>query len=53
MATYKWVYIGLGNDLVPGHYQDKWSLKSIDIHLGAISQEIPDLSITKISLKIR
>ena len=55
MATKIWVNIGSGNGLLPdGTWTnvDSSSVKSIDIHMGAISQEIPQPSITKISLNI-
>ena len=62
------VNIGLGNDLLPGkkkkrlvawrHQAITWtnvdlpSLKSCDVHLRAISLDISQPSVTKISLKI-
>ena len=53
------VNIGPGNGLVPsiGHKAIAWanvdiSVRSIDIHLRAISQNIPQPSINNISIKI-
>ena len=48
MATEIWINIGSGNGLVP----DWSSAKSSDIYIKAISQEMPQPSITKICLKI-
>ena len=54
MATEIWVNIGSGNGLVPINWTnvDLSSVRSSDIHLRASSQEIPQPSITEISLKI-
>ena len=59
MATEIWVNIGSGNGLLPVRQQaitwtnvDWSSVKSSDIHIRAISQEMPQPSITKICLKI-
>ena len=61
MATEIWVNIGSSNGLVPDGTKplpESWanvawsSAKSSDIHIGAISQEKPQPSITKIHLKI-
>ena len=59
MATEIWVNIGSGNGLLPDGTQvitwanvDWSSVKSSDIHIRAISQEIPQPAITKIHLKI-
>ena len=52
-VTKNWVNIGPGNGLLPdGTNFDLSSGKSKDNHLRAISQAIPQPSITKISLKI-
>ena len=54
-----WVNIGLGNGLLPDGTKplsepnvDWSSVKSSDIHIKAISQQMPQPSITKIRLKI-
>ena len=59
MATKIWVNIGSGNGLLPdGTKPFTWtnvdwsSVKSSDIHIRAISQEMPQPSIPKISFKI-
>ena len=58
MATEIWVNIGSGNGLLPDGTKplpepvDWSSVKSSDIHIRAISQEIPQPAITKIRLKI-
>ena len=58
MATEIWVNIGSGNGLLPDgakplpDHVDWSSRKSSDIHIRAISQEIPLPAITKIRLKI-
>ena len=60
MATKIWVNIGSGNGLMacclmaPSHYLNQcWLIiKSSDIHIRAISQEMPQPTITKIRLKI-
>ena len=59
MAYGDMVNIGSGNGFVPERHQaitwtnvDLLSVRSTDIHLSAISQEIVQPSITKISLKI-
>ena len=59
MMTENWVNIGLGNGLLPWRHQaitwtnvDWSSVKSSDIHIRAISQEMPQPSITKFRLKI-
>ena len=54
MATEIWVNIGSGNGLLPdGTWTNvDWSsVKSSDIHIRAISQEMPQPSITKICMK--
>ena len=59
MATKIWVNIGSGNGLLAWQHQaitwinvDWSSVKSSDIHTGAISQEMPKPSLTKLHLKI-
>ena len=59
MATQNRVNIGSGNGLLPDSTQaitwtnaDWSSVKSSDIHIRAISQEMAQPSITKIYLKI-
>ena len=59
MATEIWVNIGSGNGLLPDGTKPllkpdvDWSLaKSSDIHIRTISQEMPQISIKKICLKI-
>ena len=59
MATKIWVNIGSGNGLLPDGTKplpepnvDLSSVKSSGIHLRAILQEIPQPSVTEISLKI-
>ena len=59
MATDVWVNIGSGNGLLPDGTKpspktivDLSSAKSSGIHMTAISQEMSQPSITKISLKI-
>ena len=55
MASWLWVNIGSGNGLLQAI---TWtnvefsSFKSSDIHIGAVSQEMPQPSITKIRLKL-
>ena len=61
MATEIWVNTGSGNGLLPDGTKplpepmltDWSSVKSSDIHIRAISEEMPQPSITKICLKIR
>ena len=57
MSTEIWVYIGSGNGLLPDGTKPlpeltdrQWSPS--DIHISAISQEMPQPSITKIRLMI-
>ena len=55
--TWIWVNVGSGNGLLPGGSKGWTNIDTsliwfTDIHLSAISQEIPQPSITKISLKI-
>ena len=53
MATETWVNTGSGNGLLPDGTNVDWSsVKYNDIHIRAISQEMPQSSITKINLKI-
>ena len=59
MAAEIWVSIGSGNGLLPDSTKPlpepmltDHHLKSSDIHIRAISQEMPQPSITKIHLKI-
>ena len=57
MATKIWVDIGSGDGLLPDGTitwtnVDLSLVKSIDIHIRTNSQEMPQLSITKICLKI-
>ena len=53
MATEIFVNIDSGNGLVPSGINIDWSsVKSSDIHIRVISQEMPQPSITKIHLKI-
>ena len=58
MATENWVKIGSGNGLVPSGNKPlpepmlTSSVRSCGFHGRAISQEMPQLSITKICLKI-
>ena len=60
MGTYVWVSIGSDNGMLPDGTKplpkpmltDHHSMKSIDIHFRAISQEMPHSSITKIYLKV-
>ena len=60
MVTEIWVKIGSGNGLLPDSTKplpgpmltDHPSVRSRDIHIRAISQQMPQPSITKICLKI-
>ena len=55
MATQIWVNIGSANGLLPDGTWAKVDLSSVrssEIHLGTISEEIPQPLITKMSLKI-
>ena len=53
MVTEIWVNIGLGYGLLPDDTNVDWSsVKSSDIQIRAISQVMPQPSITKISMKI-
>ena len=59
MATEIWINTGSGNGLLPDCTKPlpesmltDSSMKSSDIHIKAISQEMPQSSITKIRLKI-
>ena len=61
MATEIWVNIGLGNGLLPDGTKPlpepmlidhDSSVKSNDIHIRAISQEMPQTSVTEILLEI-
>ena len=53
MVTEIWVYTGSGHGLVLWTNVDCSSVKSSDIHIRTISQEMPQPSITKICLKIK
>ena len=57
MATEIWVNIGSGNGFLPDGTKllpdiDWSSVKFSDIHIRAISQEMPQPSVSKIHLKI-
>ena len=52
MATEIWVNIGSDNPAITWTNVDRSSVKSNDIHIREISQEMPQRSITKICLKI-
>ena len=60
MATWMWVNIGAGNDLLPDGTKrllkqmlDFSLMRSCGIHLTAISQRLPKLILCKIDLKIK